>query len=356
MTNNRAMLDYASRNRTTLLYDMYVMGKRSIQNGSQDSWTITPKRIAALEAAATAEAPAAGARSAGGRRGGAAPATETPGLSQAPAAPAPGVVGGGRGNGGLPAALYTSVLHDPTKRDPRGYILPSDQPDFPTAVKFVNTLMKSGVTIEKATAAFDVDGKHYPAGSLVINAAQAYRPEILDMMEPQDHPDDFAYPGAPPTRPYDTTGWTLAYQMGVTFDRVYSNPTGPFEKIKTDLARAARRNPLRSRQTRRLPRFARVQRRPTPSPTVCSRPTSPSSGSSNPPPSKAKQLAAGALWIPYSAAVPRSARNCCQDPGHQCLGGRLQTRRRIARAAPRPHRPGRHLRRLHDLRLDALAL
>ena len=42
------------------------------------------------------------------------------------------------------------------------------------------------------------------------------------MMEPQDHPDDFAYPGAPPTRPYDTTGWTLAYQMGVTFTRVYS--------------------------------------------------------------------------------------------------------------------------------------
>ena len=56
------------------------------------------------------------------------------------------------------------------------------------------------------------------------------------MFEPQDHPNDFAYPGAPPTRPYDATGWTLAYQMGVTFDRLYTGFTGPFEKITTDLA------------------------------------------------------------------------------------------------------------------------
>ena len=40
------------------------------------------------------------------------------------------------------------------------------------------------------------------------------------MMEPQDHPNDFAYPGGPPRRPYDNAGWTLAYEMGVKFDRV----------------------------------------------------------------------------------------------------------------------------------------
>ncbi len=248
-TNNRAMLDYASRNRTLLLYDMYVMGKRSIALGNQDSWTITPKRIEALEAAAaTTPAPAAGGGRGGNRRSGGGtgdgtvgagaptPAPSAGGLAEAPApAQAFGGPGGGR-NAGLNASLYTSVLHDPAHRDPRGYILSADQPDFPTAVKFVNTLMKSGITIERASSAFDVAGKHYPAGSLVISAAQSYRPEILDMLEPQDHPNDFAYPGAPPTRPYDTTGWTLAYQMGVTFDRVYSGFTGPFEKITTDLA------------------------------------------------------------------------------------------------------------------------
>jgi hypothetical protein len=227
-TNNRAILDYASRNRTTILYDTYVMGKNSIQRGSEDSWTITPKRIEALEAAAAKTAPAAGATRNPGRNASA--STEA-----APPAPAPEANPFVRPTG-LPAALYTTVLHDPAHRDPRGYILSADQPDFPTAVKFVNTLIKSGVTIERATAPFEVDGKHYPANSLIILTAQAYRPQILDMLEPQDHPNDFAYPGAPPTRPYDATGWTLAYQMGVTFDRLYTGFTGPFEKITTDLA------------------------------------------------------------------------------------------------------------------------
>jgi hypothetical protein len=51
------------------------------------------------------------------------------------------------------------------------------------------------------------------------------------MFEPQDHPDDIPYPGGPPTAPYDITGWTLAYQMGVQFDRVFDGFDGPFEKV-----------------------------------------------------------------------------------------------------------------------------
>ena len=51
------------------------------------------------------------------------------------------------------------------------------------------------------------------------------------MFEPQDHPDDIPYPGGPPTRPYDNAGWTLAYQMGVQFDRVLEGFDGPFEKV-----------------------------------------------------------------------------------------------------------------------------
>ena len=108
-------------------------------------------------------------------------------------------------------------------RDPRGFILPADQPDFPTATKFVNTLIKTGVTVHRAKAPFTVAGKSYPAGSYVVKAAQAFRPHVLDMFEPQDHPDDIPYPGGPPTRPYDNAGWTLAYQMGV---QVRSHPRG----------------------------------------------------------------------------------------------------------------------------------
>jgi hypothetical protein len=209
LTNNRAILDYASREREHLLYDTYRMGKNSIERGSEDSWTITPKRIEALDAAAAAAKPTG------------TPAPLAPSFDDAKT---------------VPSDLYTKVLHDPAKRDPRGYILSADQPDFPTATKFVNALLKSGVTIEQATADFTVAGKHYTKGSYVVMTAQAYRPHVLDLFEPQDHPNDFAYPGGPPNRPYDATGWTLAFQMGIQFDRELDGFTGPFEKITTDLA------------------------------------------------------------------------------------------------------------------------
>jgi hypothetical protein len=81
-----------------------------------------------------------------------------------------------------------------------------------------------------------VAGKKYPAGSYVVKTAQAFRPHVMDMFEPQDHPNDFKYPGGPPNAPYDTTGWTLAYQMGVQFDRVRDGFDGPFTKIEGLLA------------------------------------------------------------------------------------------------------------------------
>ena len=55
ISNNRAMLDYASRYRETLLFNIYRMGMNSIEKGSQDNWTITPKRIEALRAAVAAK-------------------------------------------------------------------------------------------------------------------------------------------------------------------------------------------------------------------------------------------------------------------------------------------------------------
>jgi len=110
--------------------------------------------------------------------------------------------------------------------------LPADQSDFGTATRFANALLKNGVTVLKATESFEAGGKRYPGGSYVVKTAQAFRPHILDMFEPQDHPNDFAYPGGPPKAPYDITGWTLALQMGVQFDRILGGFDGPFQKIE----------------------------------------------------------------------------------------------------------------------------
>jgi len=200
---NRAVLDYASRNRERLLMNIWRMGNNSIERGRQDSWTVTPKRIEALEAAAKGKP----------------------------------LVGTGR-NAGIDPALYGQVLRDPALRDARGYIIPADQADLPTAVKFLNALIKTGVDVQRADKAFKVAGKAYPAGSFVVRADQAYRPHVLDMFEPQDHPHDFAYPGGPPIAPYDSTGYTLALQMGVKFDRVLEGFDGPFSPV-ADLMKPA---------------------------------------------------------------------------------------------------------------------
>src|SRR5688572_15807747 len=197
ITANRAVLDVASKHREDFLFNIYRMGRNSIERGGRDHWTTQPRRIKAVEAAYAKD--------------------KSP------------QVGSGRERG-MPRKYY-DMLVEPALRDPRGYIVPSDQPDFLTATKFVNALLKTGITIHRATSSFQIAGKSYPAGSYVVKAAQAFRPHVLDMFEPQDHPDDIPYPGGAPKPPYDSAGWTLAYQMGVQFDRILDGFDGPFEVI-----------------------------------------------------------------------------------------------------------------------------
>jgi hypothetical protein len=81
------------------------MGKNSIERGSRDTWTASPHRYAAASAKL-------GIVETGGGRGAGAPAP----------------------NPERDAKLWAE-LHKPEFRDPRGFILPSDQADFPTATK-----------------------------------------------------------------------------------------------------------------------------------------------------------------------------------------------------------------------------
>lgn len=212
---NYAVLNYAVRQRDMMLFNMYRMGMNSIKRGSSDNWTLSPKMIDSINNAYKYDA---------------SKATPTAGDDFGRGGAAGAVTVGGRG-GAIPIKYYTQVLKDPNLRDARGYILPADQNDFPTVVKFINTLVRAGIVIQQATAQFKVDGKSYPAGSYIVKTDQAFRPHLMDMFEPQDHPNDFLYPGGPPIRPYDNAGWTLAYQMGIRFDRVLAGFDGPFKKL-----------------------------------------------------------------------------------------------------------------------------
>ncbi|MBM3419733.1 MAG: peptidase [Bacteroidetes bacterium] len=187
---NYGVLNYASRYRSELLYNIYRMGMNSIERGSSDYWTVSPKDIASITGEVAARS---------GQR--------------------------------LTPETYRQLMKDPEKRDPRVYIIPANQKDFPTAVKFINSLIGSGIRVHKANSDFTVNGKTYPAGSFAVMTDQAFRPHVLDMFDPQDHPNDLQYPGGPPVAPYDAAGWTLAYQMGIEFDRILDKVEGPFSVI-----------------------------------------------------------------------------------------------------------------------------
>ncbi|MCZ4243210.1 M14 family metallopeptidase [Pedobacter punctiformis] len=197
---NYAVLGYAQRYRDELLYNIYQMGRNSIERGKKDTWSFSPKKIEAINNAAKKDKIAAGS-----------------GDSEF-------------GQRQMDIKYFDTVMKAPAGRDPRGYILSADQPDFNSAIKFLNALIRTGIVVQKATGSFTVAGKNYPAGSYVVKTDQAFRPHILDMFEPQDHPNDFKYEGGAPVPPYDAAGWTLAYLMDVKFDRIQDDFSGPFER------------------------------------------------------------------------------------------------------------------------------
>lgn len=215
VTANKAVLDVVSRNREHFLFNIWKMGNDRIEQGNRDSWTIWPKRNAAVAARIDAENRARRAQQ----------------QAENPMAFLGGFGNANQQRTGEAAQQMMAALKSPETRDPRAYIIPSNQRDFPTAVRFIVALQKAGIDVHRATAAFSHGGKQYPAGSYVVKVGQAFGAHVLDMFEPQDHPNDFRVPGGPPTPPYDNAGWTLAMQMGVVYDRVLDNLTGPFEKI-----------------------------------------------------------------------------------------------------------------------------
>ena len=204
ISQNRAVLDYASRQRDELLWNLYRMGRNAIEKGSEDFWTVTPDRIEALKAVAKAKP------SVGGEGG------ETGTTSQPQTTPQ------------VTMEDYTKVLRDPDARDPRAYRIRESKNDKAVLARFLRVLEEQGIEIYATTERSADEGKVY-----VIRTDQSSRPMILDYFEPQDHPNDFAYPGGPPVPPYDNAGWTLAMQMGIDYERLMTPPEMPADTLLT---------------------------------------------------------------------------------------------------------------------------
>ncbi len=215
---NYGVLMYAARHRDELLYNIYRMGKNSIERGSKNNWSLYPSKTSMIQELYQKDQP------------------------QKPREENATPESWGRNIANISTKYFDTVFKNPMHRDARAYIVPANQPDFATATRFINALIRTGIEIHQSNAPFNVNGKTYPAGSYIVKCDQAFRPHILDMFEPQDHPNDFQYPGGPPVPPYDAAGWTLAYQMGIEFDRITENLSGPFSKIKIGEVQALKGN------------------------------------------------------------------------------------------------------------------
>jgi hypothetical protein len=177
-TANFAILDYAARYRRELLRDIWTMASRAIERGRRDHWTPTPYLV---DAARRRDEP-------------------------------------------------ETVFADPLLRDPRVYVLRSDQSDWSACQRFVRALQRCGVEVHRAKDSFPLNGVTMPAGSFVVRTDQAYRAHVLDQFEPQWHPNDVKE--GRPVAPYDAAGWTLAMQMGVHVERNFEGTDQVFELLR----------------------------------------------------------------------------------------------------------------------------
>src|SRR2546425_839552 len=98
MTADRAVLDFASRYREPLLFNIYRMGKNSIERGGADHWTIHPQLIDLVKQAVARDS--AAGDSAAARR---------------------------RPRGSVPPRHF-ALLRGPAPRDPRGHVIPRHPP------------------------------------------------------------------------------------------------------------------------------------------------------------------------------------------------------------------------------------
>jgi hypothetical protein len=105
------------------------------------------------------------------------------------------------------------------KEPPFAYEIPRSQHDAPTAAVLLEKLMLNGIEVHQASI----------PDEWVILMDQPFAGLVKELFEPQNYP-------TLSQRPYDVTGWTLPYQMGVEVHAV----TSPLGKQFRDSLRAVK--------------------------------------------------------------------------------------------------------------------
>ncbi len=114
---------------------------------------------------------------------------------------------------------------------PYAWVVRPGQHDAVASGRLVELLLAHGVRVERAEAPFVAGQASYPAGTLVIPAAQPYRPFLLTMLRPQRYPEVTAYAGGPILPPYDVTSWSFPLLLGVELDELEEPLVGSFSAV-----------------------------------------------------------------------------------------------------------------------------
>jgi len=110
---------------------------------------------------------------------------------------------------------------------PAAWVIPATNAERGATLRLADILLQSGVELDAAQESFTLEGRSWPAGSLVIQAAQPYMRHVKDLFEVQEYPQ-----GDPP---YDVAGWTLPALFGVDAAELHAPVGAKLARLK-DLA------------------------------------------------------------------------------------------------------------------------
>ncbi len=125
-------------------------------------------------------------------------------------------------------AFYTmniEAIKRGKQEPPFAYILSMEQHDPFTAAKLVEILLEHGIEVYQSQQEMILEGRFFPAGSIIILLAQPLRSFIKEMMEVQVFPEIRVSSDGEPLYPYDVTSWSLPIQMEVNCQTINK----PFE-------------------------------------------------------------------------------------------------------------------------------
>ncbi len=102
-----------------------------------------------------------------------------------------------------------------SEEPPFAYLIPQKQHDPVAPVELLRRLAFNGIEVHQLTSSVEFEGILYPSGTWVIPMNQPFANFVRQLFDVQEYPEIRPYPEGPIDQPYDVSGWTLPYQMGV---------------------------------------------------------------------------------------------------------------------------------------------